>query len=135
MKHFEKNRISERGSAGVKALCVFIFLALTAHAGINYIPVAYNGANFKQEMETAVVKGLAAPARVKPVDLVQTSIQRAAEENGLPEDAVIEVKGQGNAIVAHAAYTQQVNILPFGLYKYKYNFDHTATPHGYLTKE
>ena len=135
MKYPEKDRRSERGSAGVKALCVFILLALIAHAGINYIPVAYNGASFKQEMDTAVVKGLAAPPRVKPLDVVQSSILKAAEQNGLPEDAVIDVNAQKGVIQAHVVYSQQVNILPFGLYKYNYNFDYTAVPHGFLTKQ
>lgn len=135
MKNSEKNRSSERGSATVKALCVFLFLALAANAGINYIPIAYNGANFKQEMDAAVVKGLAAPPRVKPLDLVQASVQRAAAQNDVPKDAVIEVKPVGGVIQAHVAYTQQVNMLPFGLYKYNYDFNYVARPTGFLVKE
>lgn len=135
MEYSEKNRISERGSAGVKAICVLIFFALVAHAGINYVPVAYNGANFKQEMDTAVVKGMAAPPKIKATDLVQSSIERAANLNDVPEDAVIEVRAEGGYVQAHVAYSQQVNILPFGLFKYNYNFDHTARPTGFLTKQ
>jgi hypothetical protein len=135
MKYSEKNRISERGSAGVKALCVFIFLALVAHAGFNYIPVAYNGASFKQEMETAVVKGLAAPPNIKPIDVVRNSVVKAAELNSVPEDAVIDIKADRGVVQAHVIYSQQVNILPFGLYKYHYNFDHVARPEGFLMKQ
>ena len=135
MKNSEKNRSSERGSATVKALCVFLFLALAANAGINYIPIAYNGANFKQEMDAAVVKGLAAPPSVKPLDLVQASVKRAAAQNDVPKDAVIEVKPVGGVIQAHVAYTQQVNMLPFGLYKYNYDFNYVARPTGFLVKE
>lgn len=135
MEYSEKNRISERGSAGIKALGILIFLALVAHAGFNYVPVAYNGASFRQEMDTAVVKGMAAPRNVKPIDMVQSSIERAAGLNGVPEDVVIDVKAEGGYVQAHVVYSQQVNILPFGLYKYNYNFDHTARPTGFLTKQ
>ena len=135
MKYSEKNCSSERGSAAVKALCVFLFLVLVANAGINYIPIAYNGANFKQEMDAAVVKGLAAPPSVKPLDLVQASVKRAAAQNDVPKDAVIEVKPVAGVIQAHVAYTQQVNMLPFGLYKYNYDFNYVARPTGFLVKE
>ena len=54
---------SQRGSASAKFLALLVFIGLLAHAGYNYVPVAYNGAAFKQEMDTAVVKGLAASGR------------------------------------------------------------------------
>ena len=53
---------------------VLVVLVLIANAGYNYIPVAYAGANFKQEMDTAVVKGLAASGQMKPLDMVKSSI-------------------------------------------------------------
>jgi hypothetical protein len=46
---------SERGGAGVKFLIIFVVLILAANAGYNYIPVAYAGESFRQEMQTAVV--------------------------------------------------------------------------------
>lgn len=126
---------SERGSTGVKVTLVILILVLVAHAGINYIPVAYNGASFRQEMDTAVVKGLATGGQLKPMDVVTAHIQRAARQNDIPQDAVIEVKVAGTVVTAHAVYSQDVNILPFGLYKYKYNFNYLASPTGYLTKQ
>ena len=70
MKKFNTDRSSERGSAGLKFLFVFIVLFLIAHAGCNYVPVAYEGASFRQEMDTAVVKALGASGRVQPVEVV-----------------------------------------------------------------
>jgi len=128
-------RPSERGSAGVKFLIVFVVLVSAAHAGYNYVPVAYAGENFKQEMQTSVVNGLAMPGRVNPVDYVKNRLGKAMHDNELPPDTVLEVKQVGTTLQAHAVYSKQVPILPFGLYTYTYHFDHTAVPTGFLLKE
>ena len=135
MKVSTQYRQSERGSAATKFLIIFVFILMIAHAGYNYIPIAYNGAAFKQEMDTAVVKGLAASGQMKPMDVVKAHLQRAATDYRVPSDALIEVlPGEGH-VAAHASYQQSVNILPFGIYKYNYKFDYTATPRGYLLED
>lgn len=128
-------RSSERGSAGIKFLMVFVVLIAAGHAGYNYVPVAYAGENFKQEMQTSVVNGMAVAGRMTPVDYVKNRIQKAIADNDLPPDTVVEVKQVGPTVQAHAVYTQHVPILPFGLYTYQYNFDYTAVPNGYLLKQ
>lgn len=128
-------RDSERGSAGVKFLAIVVALFLAAHAGLQYIPVAYNGASLKQEMDTAVVKGLAASGQMKPVDVVTASVKHAAADYDVPSDAVIEIKPENGVVLAHVAYVKQINMLPFGMYKYNYDFNYTARPTGYLLKE
>jgi hypothetical protein len=125
----------EHGGAGVKFLFIMLALVLFANAGYNYIPVAYEGANFRQDMDTAVVKGLAAPSRVSPIDVVKASIKKAAADNNIPADAYIEIKPQGSTIRAHVYYTKEIDMLPFGLYRYPYEFDHTAVPTGYLLED
>ena len=136
MKKLNDDRISERGGAGVKFLLVFLVLALIGNAGINYIPVAYNGASFRQEMDTAVVKALGSTSRMKPVDIATASIRKATHDHNLPDDAFIEITPvNGGVVEAHVVYSEKVNILPFGLYKYDYNFDYTARPVGYLLKD
>lgn len=126
---------SERGSATVKFLAIIVFIVLLANAGYHYVPIAYNGAAFRQEMDTAVVKGLAASGRMKPADVVKAHVQRAAADYRIPADAFIEIRpGQGH-IAAYASYQQKVDILPFGIYQYNYKFDYTATPTGYLLQE
>jgi hypothetical protein len=128
-------RPSEHGGAATKALLIGVVLVLIANAGYNYVPVAYAGASFKQEMDTAVVKGLAAPGALKPADVVKAHIQKAARDYEIPSDAIVEIKPTGNMVQAHVAYSKEVNMLPFGLYRYNYVFNHTAQPVGYLTKE
>lgn len=135
MKKLYLERPSERGSAAAKFLVIAVVLVLVANAGYNYIPVAYAGASFQQEMDTAVVKGLGAPGQMKPADVVKAHIERAAKDYGVPTDAVIEIKPSGNMIQARVVYSKGVDMLPFGLYKYDYRFNHTAAPVGYLTKE
>ena len=135
MKDSATIRQTERGSAAVKFLIIFVVLAAVAHAGINYIPIAYNGASFRQEMDTAIVKGLSASGRLIPMDVVKAHLQKAAADNQIPADAVIAVEQQNGHVIATASYEQNVNILPFGIYRYKYKFDYTATPQGYLLKD
>ena len=135
MKNLEKNRISERGGAGVKFLLIGLALVLAANAGFNYIPIAYEGASLRQEMDTAVVKGLAASGQLKPMDVVKASVQKAIHDYNVPSDALVEIKPAGTVIQAHVAYSKPVSMLPFGIYKYKYDFNYVATPTGYLLKE
>lgn len=131
----EKSRSGERGEAGAKLLMVLTVLILIGYAGINYVPVAYSAESFKQDMQTAVVQGLATPTKAgKPTDFVKDKITRAIAANDVPKDAYIEVKQNGKELRARVYYTQTVNILPFGIYKYNYVFDHTATPTGFLLK-
>lgn len=128
-------RHSERGSAAIKFLIILVGIVLLANAGYNYIPVAYQGASFRQEMDTAVVKGLAASGSMKPLEVVKAHVSKAAADNDVPNDALIEIVPMGNHIQAHVTYQKKVNMLPFGLYKYNYDFDYVAAPQGYLTKE
>jgi hypothetical protein len=135
MKKAVEKRSSERGGAGVKLLIVLLVLFLIGNAGYQWIPVAYSGESLKQDMQTAVVQGLAAPGRTSPVDLVKKKILVSVESNNVPPDVVIEVKAVNNMIQAHVTYTKDVPLLPFGIYNYSYEFDHTATPSGFLTKQ
>lgn len=132
----EKNKQSERGGAGAKLLFTLTILILAGHAGINYVPVAYDAESFKQDMQTAVVQGLATPSKAgKPTDFVKAKIERAIIVNDIPADAYVEVKQNGKELQARVVYTQSINVLPFGLYKYNYEFDHTATPTGFLLRD
>lgn len=128
-------RTAERGSAGVKFLLVLLVIVTVANAGYNYLPVRYNAENLKGEMQTAVLQGIALPGKANPVENVKARIQKAIQLNNIPPDALLDVRQAGNAITAHVAYSQDVNLLPFGIYRYKYTFDHTATPTGFLMKD
>lgn len=106
MNKLKSDRSSERGSRN-KILAVFVLLILAANAGYHYIPVAYEGASFRQEMDTAVVKGLAASGNMKPLDVVKAHVSRAASEYNVPQDAVIEIKPMPNYIQAYVSYQKR----------------------------
>ena len=136
MSQVNENRKTEIGGAGVKLVLVLVVLFLIAHAGYNYIPVAYEGESFKQDMQTAVVQAVALPgANMSMNDTVKTKVKHAAVNNNVPSDALIEVKQNNGVTQAHVKYTKKVDILPFGLYTYNYQFENTATPTGFLFKD
>lgn len=127
---------SESGEAGIKLILFLVVIFFVGFAGLNYVPVAYQAASFRQEMETAVVKGLAMPTNtLKPPDAVRFRLKNAMTENGIPNDAFLEVKTIKNVVQARVYYQKQVELLPFGLFSYTYVFDHTATPTGFLLKD
>jgi len=130
-----RNRRAERGGAGVKFLIVAVLLFLIGHAGCNYIPVAYQGESYKQEMQTAVLQGTALPTSGNPIGVVKQRLQKIARESDLPPDTVIDVKQVNNVISAHVRYSKHIDILPFGIYSKQYLFDQTVTPSGFLLKD
>lgn len=123
----------ERGGASVKFLLVLLVLFLIGNAAYNYIPVAYEGQDFKQEMETAVVQAMAMPG-ANSIDTTKARLKRVALADDIPSDVFIDVKQVNNVLQARAFYQKSVKILPFGLYDYTYQFDHTVTPSGFLAK-
>lgn len=126
---------NQRGSAGIKLLLVLAAIVVVANAGFHYIPVAYAGATLRQEMDTAVVKGLGTPGGMSPLNIVKAHLTRAVADADVPPDAIVEVRPMGTHIQAYVSYQKPVEILPFGIYKYSYDFEYTAAPTGYLLKE
>jgi hypothetical protein len=135
MSSFATDRASERGSAAVKFVLIMSVILLAAHAGFNYVPVAYDAESLKSEMQSAVLQGIALPGKANPVENVKARIQKSIQQNDIPVDAMLDVKQNGNSISARVAYTKDVNLLPFGIYRYNYRFDYTATPTGFLLKQ
>lgn len=135
MNNSIQHRNGERGGAGIKLLLVFILLFVVGHAGYNYIPIAYEGASFRTDMDSAVVKGLAASGQIKPLETVKATVTHSMASNNIPADAFVDIKPVKGVVQAHVVYTKPVKILPFGLYNYTYSFDYTAVPVGYLTEE
>lgn len=135
MKDLHKLRESERGSAGAKFAIFMAAIVLLGHAAYNYVPVAYSAESMRSEMQTAVVQGVAMPGRANPVENVKARIRTAARKNDTPADTVIDVRQKGSVITAHVVYAKEVSILPFGMFTYNYQFDHTATPTGFLVDQ
>lgn len=122
----------QRGSAGVKLTIVLVFIFLVGNAGFNYVPVAYQGENLKQELLAAVLQGMAVIRNEKPQEKVKKFVIAAVRKSGAPEDTFIQVQEVNTVVKATVRYTKKVNILPFGLYQYDYVFDESVTPSGLL---
>ena len=126
-------RHSERGSAGAKLIVFAVLFILVAHVIYNFVPVAYQGQSFKQDMDTAVIQAYTLPANHgKPEQIAQDKLKRLITINNLPIDTFVDVKAKGRSLTVRVYYVKKVPILPFGLYEYDYVFDYTATPQGFL---
>ncbi len=131
----DNKRNAERGGARVKLLIMAVVIGLVANAGYNFVPVAFQGENFKQDMETAVIQGVSMPSTYgTPINVVRFKVGNAARVNQLPHDAVIDVKEKNNIVVARVYYMKKIPLIPFGIYDYEYVFDHSATPGGFLSE-
>lgn len=136
MKKMKNGRDSEFGGAGAQFLIILVVIVLLANAGYQWLPVAYGGETVKQEMHTAVVQGMALPGTAgNPVDVTKKRLGAIIAANQLPPDTIVEVRQLNNSLQARIAYKKQVSILPFGIFTYTYEFDHTASPSGFLSKQ
>lgn len=127
-------RRHERGGAGVKLLLVGLAIFLVGFAAYNYIPTAYEAQNFKQDMDGAMLQASAAITGISPVDNLKSKLLKAAANNNLPANSYIEVKENNGKLQARVYYVKNISLLPFGLFNYKYQFDYTASPAGFLFK-
>ncbi len=134
--HPISGRRAERGSAQVKLITFLVVLFAVGFAGSQYVPVAYNGSAFKQEMQTCVDQAAVSPAaKADSVAWTRKKIAEIAPSFGVPPQATLDVKKTGDvALSATVTYTYPVNVLPFGLYTYPYQFNYTATTAALLTK-
>lgn len=130
-------RSPEHGGAGVKFLIVVVALFIIGHAGFNYVPIAYQAQDYKQRMTEVVTNAFAMPnSAINSPEAVKQRLRRYGNDDGVPADALIKVDKMDNgAMRAQVKFARQIELLPFGLYKYNYEFDNTAIPNGYLTKQ
>src|SRR5882757_5329649 len=120
--------LNQLGGTKMYAIVALVVLFVMVHAGYNYLPAIYQCENFKSEMKSATMRVLAMPhGQESLADKLKKQIRTAGNENGVPANAVIEVTETNNSLKAHVRFIREVDILPFGLYRYHYQFDDTAT--------
>ena len=136
MKASSQKRNCERGGAGIKLVIALVVLLVIGHAGYNYIPVAYQCEEYKQKMSETIMQAYAMPnTPLNSPESVKAKLRKFGDEAGVPATAIIKIdKIAEGAMRAHVTFTKQIEILPFGLYKHNYNFNHSAQPTGFLTK-
>lgn len=127
---------NERGSAGTKFLIVVVILFLSGHAAYKYVPIAYSGEDLKQRMHETVLYAYGTPnAPSSQPEQMKAKLKHFCDINDAPDCLIKVDKTSEGAPRAHISYTKQVDILPFGLYKYNYQFNHIEQPVGFLTKQ
>jgi hypothetical protein len=133
---FAENRDSERGGSTVKFLLVLVGLFIIGFAAYNYLIVWYQTAHFRDAMNETITQAYAIPnAQINNPEYVRQKLRRIGDEDGVPAEAVIRIDRTTNGLQAQVVFTREIPILPFNLYKYKYEFNHTATPpSGFLSK-
>lgn len=128
---------SEHGGAGVKFLLVVVVLFCLGHAGFVYVPVAYEAEDYKQRMNELVTNAFALPnSPTSSPEAIKQRLRNYGNDYGIPANAVILVdKAENGAPRAQVKYSREMELLPFGLYRYNYEFNHIAMPNGFLTKQ
>jgi hypothetical protein len=118
---------NQLGGTKIYAIVALLVLFLMGHAGYQYLPAVYQSENFKAEMKSATMRVLAMPHGAESLsDKLKKQLRIAGNENGVPQTAVIEVTEANNSLKAHVRFTREIPLLPFGLYKYQYQFDNIA---------
>ena len=119
----------QEGNTKVFALVFATIIGLAIYAGWNYLPAVYQIESFKAEMPNTLMQVMALPRGTNEpmADKVKKRLRTLANDNGVPANALIEVTESNNSIKAHVKFVREVNILPFGIYKYQYQFDNTAS--------
>lgn len=122
-----RGRRRERGGARLNFVIVILIIALAAYSAYNYAPVSYNAYLYKDFMQETVNKAAYPPP--KSNEWVTQQLRAAAEEYGVPGDAVIKVHNENGRIVAHVTWTRNI---PLPGYVYEYDFDHTVRSSGFI---
>ena len=130
-------RSSEHGGAGVKFLIIVVVLFMIAHAGYAYVPAAYQSEDYRQRMNEVVTNAFAMPtATTNSPEMVKQRLRNYGNDYAVPTNALIKVDKMDNGgLKAQVKFSRDIDLLPLGLYKYNYEFDHTAAPNGFLTKQ
>jgi hypothetical protein len=124
-----KSYRSQHGGTKIYGLVAILAVFLLIHAGWNYLPVVYQSESFKGEMHNTIVQVIATPhgANEPLAEKLKKRLRVVANENNVPGTALIEVTEAGHSLKARVRFVRQVDLLPFGLYRYQYQFDNTAT--------
>ena len=124
------HRQSEQGSSTTKFVLVVIALLLIGYGGYNYIVMSYQCSHFKEKVQEIITQAYALPnnKNLNDPELMRQKIRSIGDYDGVPADAVITITKKPGGTEAQVVFTREANLLPFGLYKYKYQFDNTARP-------
>lgn len=123
-------RESEQGSSTTKFVLVLIALLLVAYGGFNYVVLTYQCSHFKEKMQEIITQAYSLPNNktLNDPEAIRQKIRSIGDYDGVPADAVINVIKKPSGTEAQVTFARDTNLLPFNMYKYKYQFDFTAKP-------
>ncbi len=121
---------NERGSSTTKFVLVVIVLILAGYGGYNYIVMSYQISHFKENVQTIVTQAYSMPnnKNLNDPELMRQKIRSIGDYDSIPADAVINVNKKPSGVEAQVTFMRETSLLPFNMYKYKYQFDFTAKP-------
>jgi len=116
-------RHGERGAARLKFIVVLAVVALISYMGFQYVPVAYQGYQFKKVMDDDTEM---ASAGGKSLEWLKNQIRASANDYSVPPDSlkITEPIVRDGRIEITSQFTRPVKLLPF--WTINYNFDHTS---------
>ena len=117
----------ERGGARLKLLIFLTVAALIGYSLYQYVPVALQGYQFRDYMQSIVDRGALTG---QTAAWVESQLRAAGEEYGVPREATISAQQREGRLEAHARFTRPV-ALPF--YVYEYTFEHTVRSSSFLS--
>lgn len=110
----------ERGGARLNLLLALAVIAALVYVGGQFAPAKYHAWTLERFMQdtlnTAVADG-------KPPAWVELQLRRNFEDQGIPEDAEVEVARDGRRMKASVRYTLPISLL---VTEYDYDFDVTV---------
>ncbi len=123
-------RQCERGSSTTKFVLVVIVLILVGYGAYNYIVMSYQCSHFKEKMQEIITQAYSLPnnKNLNDPELVRQKIRSIGDYDSVPADAVINVNKKPSGVEAQVTFMREISLLPFNMYKYKYQFDFTAKP-------
>lgn len=129
-------RRGEAGNATVKFLLVAVALFVVGYAGFNYLMIWYQATQFTEAMNEDITRAFSMPnTPYNTPETIKKHLRKKGDELGVPAEAVMKIEKQKDGIAAQVSFTREVSILPFNLYNYQYQYNHTAAPPtGFLTK-
>lgn len=125
--HTNVRRANEHGGATLKFILIIALVALAAYSLLQYVPVAIQAYGLRDFMQEKV--NIAA-ATGKSAEWVVKEIKAGGEQYGMPPDAVVQARQNGNRMEVHVQF---VRLIQFPGFTYQYSFDHTARSNSFLS--
>jgi hypothetical protein len=121
---------SEHGSSTTKFVLVVIALFLIGYGGYNYIVLSYQCSHFKEKVQEIITQAysLQNNKTLNDPELMRQKIRSLGDYDNVPADALITVTKKPTGLEAQVVFTRETNLLPFGMYRYKYQFNNTIKP-------